>query len=230
MTCKRGKASPDSHTKLRLFADSGGYCQNPDCNVNLFLNIGETDFHIAEMAHIISAGEKGPRSKEITEEQKGEFSNLILLCPNCHTKIDKAEDEFPEELIKKWKSEHSQKINSLFNIKTFDSRDKTRKAILPLLNENNTIFNIYGPMTDERFNPESEMPKTWLLKIQSNILPNNRKILNILDQNYNLLNDKEMVVFKQFRQHVLDFESRHLNNEEINGVQFPSQMNQILAD
>ena len=87
MTCKRGKASPDAHTKLRLFADSGGYCQNPNCNVNLFLNIGEADFHIAEMAHIISAGDLGPRSKNLTKEQKGEFLNLILLCPNCHTKI-----------------------------------------------------------------------------------------------------------------------------------------------
>ncbi|MDO6518518.1 hypothetical protein [Zobellia uliginosa] len=230
MTCKRGKASPDSHTKLRLFADSGGYCQKPDCNVNLFLNIGEADFHIAEMAHIISAGDLGPRSKNLTKEQKGEFSNLILLCPNCHTKIDKAEDEFPETLIKKWKSEHSQKINSLFNIKPFDSRDEARKAILPLLNENKTIFNIYGPMTDERFNPESEMPKTWLSKVHSNILPNNRKILNILDKNYNLLHEEEMMVIEQFRQHVLDFESRHLNNEEINGMQFPPQINKILTD
>lgn len=230
MTCKRGKATPDSHTKLRLFADSGGYCQNPNCNRNLFISIGEADFHIAEMAHIISAGDEGPRSKKRTNEQKNEFSNLILLCPNCHTKIDKAEDEFPEELLKKWKREHSQKINSLFNIKSFDSRDETRKAILPFLNENKTIFNIYGPMTDERFNPESEMPKIWLSKIHTIILPNNRKILKILDENYNLLNDNEMTTAEQFRQHVLDFESRHLNKEEINGVQFPSKMNNILTD
>lgn len=230
MTCKRGKASPDSHTKLKLFADSGGYCQNPNCNINLFLSIGEEDFHIAEMAHIISAGDEGPRSKEIIKEQKGNFSNLILICPNCHTKIDKAEDEFPEELLKKWKREHSQKINSLFNIKPFESRYETRKAILPFLNENKTIFNIYGPMTDERFNPESEMPKIWLSKIHTIILPNNRKILNILNKNYNQLNDNEMITVEQFRQHILDFESRHLNKEEINGVQFPSEMNNILTD
>lgn len=230
MTCNRGKASPDSHTKLKLFADSGGYCQNPDCNVNLFLNIGEADFHIAEMAHIISAGDSGPRTKKISEEQKGEFSNLILLCPTCHTKIDKAANEFPESLIKKWKKEHSQKINTLFNIKLFTNREEVRKAILPLLNENRTIFNIYGPLTDERFNPESEMPKTWLSKIHSNILPNNRKILNILQKNYNLLSNDEAEIVEQFRQHVLDFESRHLNNEELNGVQFPSGMNNILID
>jgi hypothetical protein len=230
MTCKRGKASPDSHTKLKLFADSGGYCQNPECNINLFLNIGEADFHIAEMAHIISAGEAGPRTKNISEKEKGEFSNLILLCPICHTKIDKAEKEFPESLIKKWKREHSKKINTLFDIKPFNSRIETRKAILPLLNENKTIFDIYGPLTDERYNPESEMPKTWLSKIHSNILPNNRKLLNILDKNYSLLTESEMIIVEQFRQHVLDFESRHLNNEELNGVQFPSKMNNLLIN
>lgn len=72
MACNRGKANPNSHTKLQLFADSGGYCQNPDCNLNLFHNIGEANFHIAEMAHIISAAEedyaqeKSPRNKKVT--------------------------------------------------------------------------------------------------------------------------------------------------------------------
>jgi len=230
MTCKRGKASPDSYTILKLFADSGGYCQNPDCNINLFLSVGNTEFHIAEMAHIISAGDTGPRSKNVTKEEKGKFENLILLCPTCHTKIDKAEKEFSEDFIKKWKSEHSQKINVLFNIVPFQSRNDIRKAIQPLLNENKTIFNIYGPLTDERYNPESEMPKTWVSKIHSILLPNNRKILSILDVNYQQLTENEMEIVELFRQHVLDFESRHLNNEELNGVQFPVKINNLLKD
>lgn len=225
MSCSRGEAKPNSHTKLRLFADSGGYCQNPECNQNLFLTVGEKDFHIAEMAHIISAGKKGPRTDlKISAASKGTFENLILLCPTCHTKIDKAETEYPETLIKKWKTSHSKKINKLFNLKPFKKREDARNAILPLLRENKTIFSIYGPMTDERYNPESEMPNQWLSKILENILPNNRKILTILDMNTELMNSEEIVTLELFRQHVLDFEKRHLDKADINAQQFPEKL------
>jgi hypothetical protein len=231
MSCTRGKANPDAHTKLKLFADSGGFCQNPDCNKNLFLVVGDTEFHIAEMAHIISAGNDGPRSDStILKELKGDFSNLILLCPTCHTKIDKAESEFPESLILTWKKEHSLKIQKLFNIKLFGNRPDARKSILPLLNENRKIFEIYGPLTDERFNPESEMPKLWHRKTLQYILPNNRNILNIIEANYSLLSPGEIEVAELFKQHVFDFESKHLNNEDINGIQFPVELNNIFTD
>lgn len=231
MSCKRGKANPDSHTKLRLFADSGGYCQNPDCNTNLFLAVGDTEFHIAEMAHIISAGDDGPRSNTtLSKESKGDFSNLILLCPTCHTKIDKAELEFPDTAVLKWKKTHGIKIKSLFNIKQYKNRSEARQSVLPLLNENRTIFEIYGPLTDERFNPESEMPKLWQLKIHQIILPNNRKLLALFDSNYFLLKDEEIKTIELFRQHVLDFESKHINKEEIKGLQFPSKLNQIFIN
>ncbi|PHK36513.1 hypothetical protein VF13_37005 [Nostoc linckia z16] len=231
MSCKRGKANPDSHTKLKLFADSGGYCQNPDCNTNLFLSVGNSEFHIAEMAHIISVGDDGPRSNRgISKELKGDFSNLIMLCPTCHTKIDKAEIEFPDSLILSWKKIHSQKINLLFNIKEFTNRKEARSSVLPLLNQNKTIFDTYGPMTDERFNPESEMPRIWISKIHQYILPNNRKMLEILDKNYTLLNKKELKTVELFRQHVLDFESKHINNEDLNGLQFPEKLNQVFVD
>lgn len=231
MSCSRGQASPDSHTKLKLFADSGGYCQNPDCNDNLFVNIGNSDFHIAEMAHIISAGDEGPRTDvNMPKKQKGDFSNLILLCPTCHTKIDKAESEFPEVIIKQWKRDHGQKINNVFNIKKYENRHEARQAVFPILNENKTIFNTYGPMTDERFNPESEMPRLWLSKIHLHILPNNRKLFGILESNYYLMNEEEIKTFELFKQHVLDFEARHINKESINGVQFPSKMELIFVN
>jgi hypothetical protein len=228
MSCSRGKANPDQHTKLKLFADSGGYCQNPDCNTNLFLAVGVTEFHIAEMAHILSFGDNGPRSDiSITKEMKGEFSNLILLCPTCHTKVDKAEIEFPESMIINWKIHHGKKIKSIFNIKTFDNRFEARQSIVPILTQNKTIFDAYGPLSNERFNPESEMAKIWLSKIRQHILPNNRKLIILFDANFSLLSPLEIKTIELFRQHVLDFEARHITNEEINGLQFPQDLNQV---
>ncbi|SDY09522.1 hypothetical protein [Hymenobacter psychrophilus] len=231
MSCSRGKASPDAHTKLHLFADSAGYCQNPSCNKNLFLSIGEKEIHIAEMAHIFSANNDGPRAKiNLTPEQRGNFSNLILLCPSCHTTIDKAEDQFPDILITKWKKYHSERINTLFNIVSYKTRIEARNEIKKILKENNTIFNIYGPLTAERFNPESTKPKIWKIKIHEYILPNNQKILRILENNYHLFNDEEENIFHLFKIHVSDFEGKHINGVEESGSQFPNLMNNIFED
>jgi len=92
MTCLKGRVNPSTTTKLRLFADSGGFCQNPSCLQPLFKDFEDDTIHIAEMAHIISAGDSGPRSdSDKTDDAKAAYTNLILLCPSCHTQIDKAE-------------------------------------------------------------------------------------------------------------------------------------------
>lgn len=231
MSCSRGKASPNAHTKLRLFADSGGYCQNPECNTNLFLSVDEAEFHIAEMAHIFSASDKGPRAKvKLLKGHRGQYNNLILLCPTCHTIIDKVEEKFPDDLISGWKTNHSQRIMRLFNIKECETRKDVRVVLQPLLSENAKVFEVYGPETDERFNPESELPKIWMKKIHEFILPNNRKIIKVIDCNYELLEELEIETYHTFKQHVSDFEAKHINKEDINGLQFPTKMNIIFTE
>ena len=228
MSCKRGKANPDQNTKLRLFADSGGYCQNPNCNTNLFQSTGKKDFHIAEMAHIISAGDRGPRSDStLTKEQKGNYSNLILLCPNCHTTIDKAENDYPQTLIIKWKNEHTDNIKKIFNIKKYGTRREAREVIYPILLENRFIFETWGPLTDSRYNPESEIADKWKFKLLENILPNNRKILNIIESNFDLLKAEEISSYAAFKQHVNDLEARHITKKNINTSLFPTNFDNI---
>ena len=96
MPCSRGQANPDRNTTLRLFADSGGYCQRPECASRLFVDTGTKNVHIAEMAHIIAASDDGPRADaKASAAEKGSYDNLILLCANCHTSIDKAPEDFP---------------------------------------------------------------------------------------------------------------------------------------
>jgi 5-methylcytosine-specific restriction endonuclease McrA len=227
MGCSRGKASPDSFTKTKLFALSGGYCQRPECNENLFKSFDETEIHIAEIAHIISVNE-GPRSNRvITATEKGAFENLILLCPNCHTTIDKAEKDFPDHLIRKWKDEHEQRLNDTFGIKTLSSRAEVANLLEPIFLENKFIFDKYGPETEERFNPESQMPKIWIKKIREVIIPNNRQIERIIRANYRLMTQTERNDFVEFIQHINDFEAKHIFNFEGNGMQFPKRITQV---
>lgn len=228
MACSRGRALPSPHTKLKLFAASGGYCQNPDCNLALFDCIDENDFHIAEMAHVFSASNNGPRADaNLSEEERGYFDNLILLCPNCHTIIDKAESSFPDAKIKQWKSTHISRINNLFNIKTFKDRPSVRNAIEPLLLENKTIFDNYGPENEACLDPETNLPKMWKRKILQNIIPNNRKVYQLIEKNYGLLLSDEKTTAAEFKQHIEDFEAKHLSDIMESGARFPDNMNYI---
>lgn len=93
--------------------------------------------------------------------------------------------------------------------------------------ENKVIFDKFGPLTDERFNPESESPKKWREGIHKTILPNNRKLVQLVDINYELLNTEEELLFAEFKQHVSDFEDKHINNNEISGATFPVKMDKI---
>ncbi len=212
MSCSRGKASPNKNTELRLFAGSAGFCQNPACNTKLFREIDGTTLHIAEMAHVFAAKDDGPRGNaSLALEMRGHFDNLILLCSTCHTTVDKAPDIFTDTLVLSWKSGHLKKIAAVFGAVPYSTRVEARKAILPALDENKSIFDRYNPDRDYRHNPESEIADVWKRKALSTIIPNNRKILAIFDANRVLLSKNEVLVCEEFRQHIEELEQRHLN-------------------
>ena len=180
MSCSRGKANPDQHTKLRLFADSAGFCQSPNCHRRLFLDTDSRNVHIAEMAHVFAANDNGPRvNMELTEEERGAYENLILLCPFCHAIIDKAPEDFPDNEVLEWKRRHVERIAAVFGAVQYGNRQAVRAAIEPALAENWLIFSEYGPDNEYRFDPESELAQVWQRKVRSSVLPNNRRVLAI---------------------------------------------------
>jgi hypothetical protein len=76
VTSPRGAASPDAHTQRKLFAAAGGYCQNPECSCELFVDHPKKSFHIAEMAQVFAANDHGPRANAaLSEQERGEFGN-----------------------------------------------------------------------------------------------------------------------------------------------------------
>ena len=228
-TCIHGRSSPDAQTKLRLFAESAGYCQNPNCELRLFSDKGKVDFHFAEVAHVIAAGDLGPRGKpELPPAQRNLYSNLILLCPNCHTIIDKATTIYSSKLLLCWKSGHVERIRSVFRV-SFDSRSDARARIEPLLTMNRRIHELYGPDGEYRFNPEADEAVVWRRKVISQIIPNNYEVLRILDSNRGLLREAERVILEEFRQHVDDLSERHIGDSNSVARRFPKRMNDILG-
>ncbi|WP_271183643.1 HNH endonuclease, partial [Novosphingobium resinovorum] len=63
-----------------------------------------------EMAHIVARQAEGPRGDGVGGDNS--YENLILLCPTCHTRIDKAPNDFPVALLQKWKADHEAWVDS----------------------------------------------------------------------------------------------------------------------
>ncbi len=231
MACSRGAASPDTHTQRRLFAASAGYCQNPGCSNELFVDAAGKSIHIAEMAHVFAANDGGPRAKpDLSQEERGAFDNLVMLCANCHTMVDKVPEAFPDSMILSWKREHTNKLQTLFGAVQLNDRASARHIVEPLFAENYAIFKQYGPHIDAAQNPESGASEQWKRKMLTRILPNNKRILAILDINRHLLNADEKVALEQYRQHINDLEAFHIEGNKEDASRFPSKLVEILED
>lgn len=229
MACSRGAASPDAHTQRRLFAASAGYCQNPGCANELFLDAGGESFHIAEMAHVFAANDKGPRSSpQLSKEERGAFENLIVLCANCHTSVDKAPEFFQSLMMLQWKREHANRLQELFGAVRFDDRTAARQVVEPLLTQNLTIFQQYGPHIEDFRNPESGAAEKWKRKMLTRILPTNRRVLAVLDANRHLLRYDEKRTIELFRQHIDDLEAFHIEGSRQDASRFPDALSKIL--
>jgi hypothetical protein len=231
LACPRGAASPDTHTQRRLFAASAGYCQNPSCERELFVDADGKSIHVAEMAHVFAASDSGPRANSVlSEAERGSFENLVMLCANCHTMVDKAPAAYPDEMMLGWKRDHARKLNALFGVVEYDNREAARAAVEPILAQNRAIFEQYGPHIDAARDPESGAAEQWRRKILTRILPNNNRVLAMLDANRRLLGGDERATLELFRQHINDLEAFHIEGVREDGSRFPAAMARILED
>lgn len=91
-----------------LWGRSGNRCSI--CKIELTPN-GELET-IGEIAHIVSQSPQGPRGEDsLLLSKRNDYSNLILLCPNHHSEIDKFIDEWPVSKIKRIKEEHEKWVS-----------------------------------------------------------------------------------------------------------------------
>lgn len=231
-SCSRGRANPNQGTKYRLWADAAGYCHNPACRSPLFVEVSEVySVHFGEMAHVIAASGNGPRGNDEAEaELLGAWDNLILLCANCHTLIDKAPTHFPTELILTWKAERLADVERVLGIANFESRTDVRSAIEPYLIQNEYIHRTIGPDNDYQFDPEAEEASMWRHEVIATIIPNHHRILRIVESNRALLTRPEKVVVAEYQSHVGGLVNRHQGKGGLRTVRYPREVNELYAD
>lgn len=90
-----------------LWGRAGGLCSICQIKLSEDKKTSNEAFPFGEQAHIVAEEEDGPRGKSILNVgQRNSYHNLILLCPTCHTKIDKTPEDYPIELLHQLKSQH----------------------------------------------------------------------------------------------------------------------------
>ncbi len=83
-----------------LWGRSGNRCSI--CRVELTQDKAAVTsaFTLGEQAHIVGEKTNAARgTSSLTLDQRNGYHNLILLCPNHHTEIDKNEDDWPVEKL-----------------------------------------------------------------------------------------------------------------------------------
>lgn len=99
---------------LLLWGRSGGRCEFDGCNKPLWKSsVTQEPVNIAQKAHIWAFSSDGPRgNKGISKKKLNDFTNLLLVCHECHRKIDKEKDggKYTVALLQSMKADHEQRI------------------------------------------------------------------------------------------------------------------------
>jgi hypothetical protein len=163
-------------------------------------------YHVGEMAHIIAKQPSGPRGQESGGPDT--YENLVLLCPTCHRRVDKApHGEYPEELLHRWKRNHEEEVRNLGRNEKFDSLAALKKAVSRILSENHVLWRTLGPESEAaRDDPGSNLYAVWNLRKGDTIIPNNQRIINIVEANAELLPEREFHVLLMFKNHAIAFQ------------------------
>lgn len=134
-----------------LWGKAAGRCEFAGCNVPLWKSsVTQEAVNRAQKAHIYSFGEGGPRGHDaIPEEALNAVANLMLVCHQCHQKMDKERDggRYTAGLLQGWKADHERRIEMVTGI------DPDRRSHVLL----------YGAGIGDHSSPLSFRPAAWAM-------------------------------------------------------------------
>jgi hypothetical protein len=103
--------APLSEQKIVALA-SGGVCAFPDCGRSLVNHeAGPDGTVVGEIAHIVAEHRQGPRGRaEMLDSDRNKAANLVLLCSEHHTLIDRNPHVFSVRVLRQMKADHERRI------------------------------------------------------------------------------------------------------------------------
>lgn len=124
----KGRKRQDIPQNVReiLWAKTAGRCEMIGCNKLVYESAITHDcVKAGEVAHNIAASENGPRGNEkpfwhhidsSDDTNYNAIDNLLLLCPECHTEVDKNPQKYTVEILREMKWRHERRIRILTQI------------------------------------------------------------------------------------------------------------------
>ena len=102
----------------------------------------------------------------MTAEERDHYDNLIYLCPSCHTKIDKQEDDYPAEDLFQLKEEHeswvSSRLDEVMSEVTFAELEIAAKSIASGAHADGEDFSVIPPDEKIRKNGLSKKSRKYI--------------------------------------------------------------------
>jgi hypothetical protein len=226
---KRRKPISSSDIK-KLWGRAAGRCSHPECGIDCvpLLDPKSGPITLGEMAHVIPHSPNGPRGTG--KPGAGTYENLILLCPTHHTQVDEASGAHPAALLLTWKKDHEERIRESLAVHQFKTKRDLFQHINFMLIENHAVWKALGPESDTaKTNPLSNSAELWTLRKLSKIVPNNRRIINLITSHCNFFSADEYEYACQFIEHAEGFEQNCY--ETIEGVpRFPLRFKTMIQN
>ena len=135
------KRSIPIKTRFILYSQAAGQCSMYECNEKIVFPTSEGKSQLGNLAHIEALNENGARfNPNLSFEERNSEDNLIVLCPNCHKKVDDDPKKYTVEYLKKMKQDHILKMELLIENSNvnFDYNDLWI-ASKSIINENLTL-------------------------------------------------------------------------------------------
>jgi hypothetical protein len=142
-----------------LWGRAAGRCEFRGCNRPLYKSsVTQESVNIAEKAHIWGFSAGGPRAPKSRTEALNDIGNLMLVCHDCHCKIDKNKDSYPVKLLQAMKAEHEDRVRLVTGI----ALDRSSRVVVygaAIGQENSPLDKgrVHAAMVPARF-PMSEEP------------------------------------------------------------------------
>lgn len=103
-----------------LWGRAAGRCEFQGCNRLLSRSpVTQETVNVSEKAHIFSFSEGGSRGNEgVSDEELNSVENLILVCHDCHKKIDKSVDggRYTADFLQSMKANHERRVELVTGI------------------------------------------------------------------------------------------------------------------